>query len=498
MIKVVLALQHGMLPRTLHAAQPTPAVDWKGANMALVLRELPWLPKSNHVRRAGVSAFGIGGTNAHVIVEEPPRPAIQDNTAVPLPTVLPFLVSGHTEAAMCQQAEKLQRHISSSKTGQDRLGDVAYSLATTRTHLRRRLVLMARDRVELLEKLASAATSPSVLAASNHLGQPQLAMLFTGQGSQELGMGLDLYKAYPLFRESLDEMAAHFTGLEQPLLDVMWADPSSPAAALLHRTDFAQPAIFALEVALWRLWQSWGVRPRAVLGHSVGELAAAHVSGILDLSSACRLVAARGRLMQALPGGGRMVSLEASAAAVTLAMESLDLDGKVDIAGRNTPAQTVVSGDAAAAESLAAHFAGQGRKTKTLDVSHAFHSYHMDGMLAAFQAVAETICFKAPEMAIVSSLTGKLAQAGQLERPEYWVQQARRAVCFGDGIQTLTDLEIGIFLELGPRPVLCSLGAACLGDDRPDHRCNDQMIGASCSSRKLQKRLFSRAHNPRE
>ena len=471
--KAVLAMRHDLLPRTLHVAAPTPAVDWENAKMALVREEQPWLPK-DRPRRAGVSSFGIGGTNAHVIIEEPPKRAAEHRAAehgtlAPLPPTVPFLVSGFTDAALRQQAENLHRHMGMNI--QDGLGDIAYSLATTRSQFRRRLVLLVKDKAELLDKLASFARtgeSPAGAARTgDHAEEPRLALLFAGQGSQLPGMGKDVYAVYPAFREALDEIAAQFTALDKPLLDVMWADPGSEDAALLNRTDFTQPALFAVEVALWRLWQSWGVRPELLLGHSIGELAAAHAAGIFNLPDACRLVAARGRLMQALPSSGAMTSLEASGAEVDDAVEALGLNGKVDIAGLNTPAQTVVSGDADAVELVAAHFAAQDRKVKALTVSHAFHSHHMDPMLAAFKAVADTISFNPPTMAMVSSLTGELAKPGELEQPDYWVRQVRRAVRFSDGMRALHRQGANTFLELGPQPVLSGMGAECLADERP-------------------------------
>lgn len=242
----------------------------------------------------------------------------------------------------------------------DSLGDVAYSLATTRSHFRHRLVLMARDRDELLDKLAT------VDRTASPADKPRVAMLFTGQGGLLPGMGRQLASRHGVFRVALEEIAAQFgSALDRPLLDVMWAEAEGEAAALLRRTEYAQPALFALEVALWRLWQSWGVRPAIVLGHSVGELAAAHVAGIMGLADACRLVAARGRLMQALPGDGAMVSLQAGAAEVARVIETLSLGGKADVAAYNAPAQTAVSGDAAAVEALAGHFTAMGRKLPT-------------------------------------------------------------------------------------------------------------------------------------
>jgi amino acid adenylation domain-containing protein len=459
LLKVVLSMNKSVLPRTLHIGKPTPAVDWNSANMALVQEHQPWLPLKGRLRRAGVSAFGIGGTNAHVIVEEPPRQTFRSNNSPsPLPRMIPFVLSGNTDEALRQQAKKLQMHLSSRS---DSMHDVAYSLATTRNHFRKRIVLMVQSKEELLDKLKAVGTG-AILRSSLGTVKPRLAMLFTGQGSLLLGIGKDLARHYPVFRETLEEVAAHFAELELPLLDAMWADAETDSAALIQQTDYAQPALFAFGVALWRLWSSWGVQPEFLFGHSVGELAAAHVAGVMDLVDACRLVAARGRLMQALSSDGKMIALEANASEVSLAIELLRLDNKIDIAGQNTPTQTVASGDVDAIKRLGAHFAGQGRKFKTLEVSRAFHSHHMDEMLADFHAVAMTVHFRAPSLPIVSGLTGQLAIAGQLEQPEYWVCQVRNAVLFNDSIQTLAGRGMNISLELGPQPVLSSMGAACL------------------------------------
>ncbi|KAH6631353.1 hypothetical protein F5144DRAFT_647905 [Chaetomium tenue] len=423
LLKVVVAMRHGMLPQTLHVAKPTPAVDWQRSNMMPVLNKRPWpsTKAGGRVRRAGVSSFGIGGTNAHVIVEEPPRvarPVYVGNGDTPvrlLPVTLPFLISGDTSAALRMQAQKLGQHLLGSPD--DRLGDVAYSLATTRNHLRRRLVLMARDKAELVQKLGSALpdTAGGIISDMDVAEAPdnRLAMLFTGQGSQWPGMGKDLSEVYPVFGEAVREIAAEFDGigLELPLLDVMWADPESAEAALLNRTDFAQPALFTLEVALWRLWQSWG-------------LVAAHVAGILDLPDACRL-----------SGDYGMVSIGASGAEVAKAVKAL---------GR-TP-ETVISGTTDGLESIAGHFASRGHTTKLLMVGHAFHSRYMDPMLADFLAVAETVQFHAPKIPIIHSLDGRLAKPGQLEQAQYWLRQAR-------------EPGVNVFLEIGPHPVLCGMGA---------------------------------------
>lgn len=467
LLKVVLSIRNNTLPKTLHVSEPTRAIDWKSTNMELVLANRPWLPNDGRMRRAGVSAFGIGGTNAHVVVEEFPKPIIKEasnTTPLTFPAVVPFVLSGKSDAALWAQAEKLRLHIESGIGKDYRLSDIAYSLATSRTQFPWRLVVTAGDKAQMLEKLACVDSSSGKLLHVNEVGKASLGMLFTGQGSQRLGMGKDLYAVFPRFRDALDEIAARFTELDLPLLDIMWAEPGSVGASLLNRTDFAQPALFALEISLWKLWQSWGVKPAFLLGHSVGELAVAHVAGVLDLLDACRLVMMRGRLMQALLCHGKMASLEANGAEVTAAIKEVNRSDQVEIAGYNTPFQTVISGDLEAVEAVIFHMAELGRKTKVLDTSHAFHSYQMNGMLDDFKAVAQTVRFSPAKIPIISSMTGRLADAGELAQAEYWVRQVRNAVRFSDAIQTLANQGANVFLELGPSPILCGLGAACLAD----------------------------------
>ncbi|KAL8826215.1 MAG: hypothetical protein Q9191_003942 [Dirinaria sp. TL-2023a] len=465
LLKVVLSIQNNTLPKTLHVSEPTTAVDWKSANMELVLANRPWLPNDSRMRRAGVSAFGIGGTNAHVIVEESPRPLMEQVggiTPSAIPAAVPFVLSGNSDTALRAQAEKLLLHIKSGIGQDQRLSDVAYSLATSRTHFRRRSVVTAGDKAQMLRKLASISPSSGKLLKMDDFGKPSIGMLFTGQGSQHSGMGKDLYAVFPVFRNSVDEIAARFTGMELSLLDVMWTGSGNIYASLLNRTDFAQPALFTLEVSLWKLWQSWGLKPDFLLGHSVGELAAAHVAGVLDLHDACRLVEMRGRLMQALPCHGMMASLEASGAEVAAAIRELSQSERVGIAGYNTPSQTIVSGDIEAVEAVTVRMAALGRKTKVLNTSHAFHSYHMDGMLDEFRAVAQTVRFRPQKIPIISTMTGRPAEAGELEQPEYWVQQARHAVRLIDAFQELASQGANVLLELGPSRTLCGLGAVCL------------------------------------
>ncbi|PWI71314.1 putative polyketide synthase protein [Purpureocillium lilacinum] len=494
LLKVVLAMRYSTLPRTLHAAEPTPAVDWQGANMALVQKNQAWPTDASRPRRAGVSAFGIGGTNAHVIVEEAPKQTDEPdevNSGASISTTMPFLLSAYDEQALSRQGEKLHQFIS-EMNGQRPLWDVAFSLATTRTHFRRRAVLTASNKSELSKQLIPGINLSPISLDDGHSGKPVLAMLFTGQGSQYPGMGKGLYDTYPVFRNALEEVAAEFTELEPCLLDVMWAAPGSAAAALLDRTDFAQPALFALEVALWQLWQSWGVIPDFVIGHSLGELVVAYVTGILDLHDACRLVATRASLMQSLPSQGRMASLEVSASEAAAVIAHLGHTGSVEIAGYNTPRQTVITGDIDAVERVVAHFEKNSLKTKYLKVDRAFHSRNMDAILGEFQATAHTIHFKPAKLAVISGLTGKSAMPGELEVAEYWVKQMRQPIRFNDSIQEAAREGVNIFLELGPRPVLCGLGAECLDDkDETSHAWLPSLIPGKKETSVIQRSLGS-------
>ncbi|KAK4182661.1 hypothetical protein QBC35DRAFT_444796 [Podospora australis] len=463
LLKVVLSLQHNTLPKTMHITKPTSAIDWNIANMTPVMNAQPWRPYKTKPRRAGVSAFGIGGTNAHVIIEEAPRLEKRIDTQRPSSGPLRhlFLLSACTTQGLQLQVKKLHHHIRTRNEGIVPLQNVAYSLATTRNHFQRRVAIVAHNKDELLQKLSSNELVCGGVAMTP-TRTPKLAMLFSGQGSQWPGMGMELAKIYPVFGDMLHRIVDVFcTQLDLPLLDVMWATPGTTEATLLSRTDYAQPALFALEVSLWHLWKSWGVTPSYLLGHSLGELAAAHVAGILSLTDACRLVAARGRLMQAQSGNYEMISLEAGAEETAETIDRLGLGTAVDIALYNTPTQTVVSGDTSAVRAIAAHFAGQNRKTSAVVSGHAFHSRYMEGMLEGFLNIAENIQFHSPTLSIISSLDGRLGS--EMAKPEYWGKQVRQPVRFNEGIQALVEQhEVDIFLEVGPNRVLCGMGVACL------------------------------------
>ncbi|MFI7894695.1 type I polyketide synthase [Streptomyces sp. CACIS-1.16CA] len=427
-IKAVMALRHGVLPRTLHADEPTPEVDWTSGRVELLTENRTW-PRAARPRRAGVSSFGISGTNAHTILEQAPETAQApvrargDRPHLPLPLPL----SGATPDALTRQAALL--------AGLDAdPADLAHSLATTRAELAHRAVVFAPHTAALTALALGEHTQDTVSDKTVH---GSLALLFSGQGSQRPGMGRELYEAFPVFADAFDAVCAR-VDVGRPLRGVVFGED----AGLLERTVFAQAGLFAVEVALFRLVESWGVVPDVLVGHSVGELAAAHCAGVLSLDDACVLVSARGRLMDALPAGGAMLAVE-------LAEEALVLPDGVDLAAVNGPASVTVSGDAEAVAGLEERLRGDGVRVKRLAVSHAFHSRLMEPMLAEFTAVAESLTYHAPQIPVLTTAPGDLATPG------YWVGQIREPVRFSDALASLTGVRTA--LELGPDAVLSAL-----------------------------------------
>ncbi|MFC4536969.1 SDR family NAD(P)-dependent oxidoreductase [Sphaerisporangium dianthi] len=472
-IKVVQAMRHGVMPKTLHVDEPTPHVDWSAGDVRLLTEAREW-PQNGHPRRAGVSSFGISGTNAHVIIEQ--APSSDAETAAPEEKrdgepAIPWVLSGKTEHALRSQAERLLSHLG-TETGQSPL-DIGYSLAKDRTLLDHRAVVLGTGPDDFRRGLAALAEGET--APGLHAGAPVkggTALLFTGQGAQRPGMGRELHAKFPVFAEAFDaavaeldwHLAGHLNGhvhgqVAGSVRDVLWGSD----AAALDRTVFAQAGLFAFEVALFRLVESWGVRPDFVAGHSIGEVAAAHVAGVMSLADAAALVAARGGLMQALPSGGAMVAIGAGEDEVTAALEARTGCALVGIAAVNGPASAVVSGDERAVLEIAGEFEASGRKVRRLRVSHAFHSPLMDPMLAEFGSVVQGLSFSAPRVPVVSALTGELAEG--LDTPEYWVRHVREPVRFADAVRTLESNGVTRFVEVGPDAVLSGMGAACVADD---------------------------------
>ncbi|WP_185909372.1 SDR family NAD(P)-dependent oxidoreductase [Streptomyces sp. WAC01280] len=471
-MKMVLAMRHGTLPKTLHADEPSPHVDWANSGLALVTEPIDW-PSGTGPRRAAVSSFGISGTNAHVVLEQAPElvEAASEASAGPVesrPGHLPWVLSAKDEQSLRGQAAALHAWLSDSATESPvDLRDVAYALATSRTAFPQRAAVTAADRDGFLDGLATLARGGTSAHAHRDTARDgSTAFLFTGQGSQRPGAGRELYERYPVFTRALDEICAHLDAhLELPLLDVMFAAEGSAEAALLDETRYTQCALFALEVALFRLVESWGMRPAALLGHSVGEIAAAHVAGVFSLADAALLVAARGRLMQELPAGGAMLAVQAAEDEIRAWLASEErYAGRLDVAAVNGPEAAVLSGDADAAREAEAHWSGLGRRTRTLRVSHAFHSAHMDGMLDAFRAVLQTVEFRRPSLTVVSNVTGLAAGPDELCDPEYWVRHVRGTVRFLDGVRVLRDLGVRTCLELGPDGVLTAMAADGLAE----------------------------------
>ncbi|OKI85819.1 type I polyketide synthase, partial [Streptomyces sp. CB02058] len=462
LIKMVQAMHHGLLPKTLHVAEPSPKVDWSAGAVELLTEAREW-PATEGPRRAAVSSFGISGTNAHVIIEQAPEEEIAESeeaeetpaSALEIP-VHAWVLSAAGEDALKAQAARLLERVAGSET---RPVDVGFSLATSRAVLDQRAVVVGRDRDELLAALGVLAEgregSGVVRGTSRSAGA--LAVLFTGQGAQRLGMGRELHASFPVFAEAFDAVVAELDGhLSTPLRDVVWGEDAS----LLERTEFTQPALFAFETALFRLLESWGVRPDFLAGHSVGELTAAHVSGVLSLADAARLVAARARLMQALPAGGAMVAVRASEDEVLPYLTS----DAVSIAAVNGPDTVVISGAEVDVLEVVARFEAEGRKTSRLRVSHAFHSPLMEPMLAEFRTVAESVTFGEARIPVVSNVTGQLATSDDLRTPEYWVRHVREAVRFGDGVRALSAAGVSVFLEVGPDAVLTAMAQSSAAD----------------------------------
>ncbi|MFI2584874.1 SDR family NAD(P)-dependent oxidoreductase, partial [Streptomyces rochei] len=461
-IKMVMAMQAGVLPKTLHVDAPSTQVDWSAGAVELLTEAREW-PETGRPRRAGVSSFGVSGTNAHVILEQAPEPIVatahahtsaddavhESISGDAASDLVSWVLSGASVAGLRAQAQRLRAWVASRDFDPV---DVGWSLVTGRAALSSRAVVVGDGVESLLSGLDAVVEGrlvPGVVQGRVVSGKS--GWLFTGQGSQRVGMGRELYARFPVFAEAFDAVCV----LADPVLgcslrEVVFDGAGDPG--LLDRTDFTQPGLFAVEVALARLLESFGVRPDFVAGHSIGELAAAHVAGVLSLEDATRLVVARGALMNALPTGGAMVSIQAGEAEVVERLAGRE--ALAGVAAVNGPRSVVVSGDEDVVAEVAGFFEGLGRRVKRLRVSHAFHSPRMEAMLEEYASVAASVEFSSPVVALVSTVTGSLIDAGELCTPGYWVRQVREAVRFHDAIVDLVGRGVSRFVEVGPDAIL--------------------------------------------
>ncbi|MEU7360564.1 type I polyketide synthase [Streptomyces olivaceoviridis] len=493
-IKTVQALRHGVLPRTLHVDRPTGKVDWDGGGVAVLTESRPW-PRSSAPRRAGVSAFGISGTNAHLILEEPPAPggsadAVAGRAAPHRAGTgkvderpLPWLLSARDETALREQAARLARHLAAAPGTPP--ADVARTLAGHRSRFAVRAAVVAAGRdllVEGLEALAAGRTTPAVVRAP--AAEPGgTAVLFTGQGSQRLGMGRELYAAFPAFAAAFDEVCDLLDpGLDRPLREVMWRDE-----AALNRTRYTQPALFALETALFRLLSGWGLRPDRLIGHSVGEIAAAHAAGVLGLADACALVCARGRLVEERSPAGAMLAVFAAEHEVVpfLARRA------VWIAAVNGDRSLTVSGEPAAVEELAAALAAAGVRAVRLPGDRAFHSPLLKEAVGDFHRVLAGLEFRPATVPVVSTLTGRPATADELSSPGYWTRQLLGPVRFLEASRALAAEGVTVLMEAGPDSTLSRMVPDAVtvpllgGTGTEPHRLASALARAHCAGASL-------------
>jgi acyl transferase domain-containing protein/surfactin synthase thioesterase subunit len=472
-IKVLLAMKHRKLPKLLNFEQLNPHIKLEGSPFYIVLENQNWeqikTQKGETIpRRSGVSAFGIGGTNAHIVLEEAPS-QLQNQNVIKnedyIERSLEILtLSAKTETALQELVTNYYKYLQSDK--QTELGDICYTANTGRAHFNHRLAFIAANKQELAEKLhqyQSKEQVPGITSGkiSSSSSPRKIAFLFTGQGSQYVNMGRQLYQTQAVFRAAIDQCEQILgSQLEYPLLEILY--PSTTEAESLSRlnqTAYTQVALFAVEYALAQLWQSWGIKPDVVVGHSVGEYVAATIARIISLEDGLKLIAARGSLMQKLSNDGEMVAVMASAQQV----ESLlsEYSHTVSLAAINAPKNVVISGEKTAVAAICQQLSSVGIKTKRLQVSHAFHSPLMTPMLAEFEVIANQITYHQPQIPVISNLTGEIADE-RITTAQYWLDHVLQPVMFAQSMQTLSSQGYEVFLEVGPQPHLLSMGRQCL------------------------------------
>ena len=476
LLKVVLMLRHGRIVPSLHFESPNPHFDWNDLRLTVPTTSTPWPAVDHQPRLAAVSAFGFSGTNAHVIVEEGSWGTLstcqpETDTLKKCPAKPPlhlFALSAASDEALKSLAEKYTDFIAAH--AELRLEDLCFSAATTRDHFKRRIAVVAASCDELRAKLRAFHTGSDptqviggISSRNETVDNSKLAFLFTGQGSQYAGMGRELFATQPVFRGAIDRCEDFLRDrLDRPLTELLFGDQSD-AGCTLDQTIYTQPALFALQFALAELWRSWGIEPSAVLGHSVGEYAAACAAGVFSLETGLELVTIRGRLIQALPQTGEMAVVMATESQVAAAIQLFE--GTISIAAINGPDTIVISGERDAVRQVTAKLRATGVDAEPLNTSNAGHSALMDPILPPFREAAERLHFAPPKLALISNVTGQLADQ-KMSCGEYWVRHVRSPVRFADGINALAATGCHTFLEIGPNPNLLAMGMGCVKDRR--------------------------------
>nr|VFK36790.1 MAG: Acyl transferase domain-containing protein [Candidatus Kentron sp. SD]VFK40418.1 MAG: Acyl transferase domain-containing protein [Candidatus Kentron sp. SD] len=460
LIKIVLGLQHEEIPPHLHFRAPNPFTDWEKLPFQVPIEGIPW-PHNEKPRVAGVSSFGASGTNAHVVLEEAPIVGKESTGEAERPCHL-LTLSAKSDAALQDLMRAYGTHLQSHPDLS--LANACFTANVGRTHFNHRLAVVADSPIDAEERLRAGNYTTGKIPH----GKPKIAFLFTGQGSQYAYMGQQLYKTQPVFRETIDRCDALLRpDLEIPLLELLYPESEASGAVRLNETKYTQPALFSLEVALAGLWQSWGVMPDAVMGHSVGEYVAACVAGVFSLEDGLKLIAARGRLMQTLCERGDMLALpvdERKAMEIIAPFAPRENDPGISIAAINGPSSVVVSGTHQAMGFLLASLADSDIKAKSLSVSHAFHSRMMGPMLDEFGKIAQSVIYERPLIPLCSNVTGKII-TDEVTGPDYWVRHIREPVRFAAGMETLREEGFDAFLEIGPKPALLGMARQCLPDD---------------------------------
>ncbi|WP_246844226.1 type I polyketide synthase [Hydrocoleum sp. CS-953] len=462
LMKIILALQNKEIPPNLHFNKPNPQIDWDKISAEVATSAIPW-EKPDKPLLAGISGFGMSGTNAHAILQSAPEQVKSKNETERSLHVL--TLSARTQKALADLVVRYQNYLE-KENNEDELGDICYTANIGRAHLNQRLAVIAANKAELLEKLTAEEIFSGQVSSSTI---PKVAFLFTGQGSQYVNMGRELYEQAPVFRQAIERCNEIFSAIVEEqeesdkisLLDVMYSDTEEDSSPL-HQTAYTQPALFAIEYALAKLWESWGIKPNVVMGHSVGEYVAATIAGIFSLEDGLKLITARGRLMQELPPGGEMVSVMASESKVRPLLTNYT--DKVAMAAINGPASVVISGESEAVRAIATKLESEGIKTKQLQVSHAFHSPLMEPMLEEFEEIANQLDYKTPRIPVISNVTGTKADSS-ITTAKYWVDHVRQPVKFAQSMDAVQQQGIDIFLEVGPKPILLGMGRRCLPED---------------------------------